>query len=260
MRILIVAAALLSALIASGCVAKSELDEAQAELAECVGEKTAIEADVKTWEARYDRESGRWDEIEASVSDALPRALGDFHSERERILELVPAQVQDEVSRYLEDYFSTVMKGFELLNNDNADIKLELRATQKALEVVGADARGIRTAVDEALVDERGKRDEMSGRLADLSGHLGDVVEQVVQFDQTRINCKKCPERLTLSRKEREAVLGFHAELMSDLSDLQARAAREESMEVETTSFEEGESEEEGESTESETVGEATGE
>jgi hypothetical protein len=241
MRAIMIPVVLVLLLTVSGCVAKSELEETQAELTECLEAKTGAEADVKAWEDRYDRESGRWNELESSVSEALPRALGEFHAERERILELVPDQVQSEVSKYLEDYFSTVMKGFELLSTDNADIKLELRATQKALEVVGADARGIRTAVDEALVDERGKRDAMSGRLADLSGHLGDVVELVVEFDQTRINCKKCPDRLTLSRKEREAILAFHAELMSDLSDLQARAARTAPPAAETTSFEEAE-------------------
>lgn len=241
MRTVTTPAVLVLLLISSGCVAKSELEETQAELNECLQEKTRVEADVKSWEDRYDRESGRWNELEASVSDALPRALGEFHSERQRILELVPDQVQTEVSRYLEDYFSTVMKGFELLSSDNADIKLELRATQKALEVVGADARGIRTAVDEALVDERGKRDAMSGRLAQLSGDLGDVVEQVVEFDQTRINCRNCPDRLRLNRKEREAVLAFHAELMADLADLQSRTAQASPKAVEPTSFDGGE-------------------
>jgi hypothetical protein len=241
MRAIAIPVVLVLLTIVSGCVSKSELEETQTELAECVEAKAGAEADVKAWEDRYDRESGRWNELETSVSEALPKALGEFHAERERILELVPDQVQGEVSKYLEDYFSTVMKGFELLNNDNADIKLELRATQKALEVVGADARGIRTAVDEALVDERGKRDAMSGRLADLSGHLGDIVEQVVEFDQSRINCKQCPDRLTLSRKEREAILAFHAELMSDLSDLQSRAARTSPPPAEPTSFDEDE-------------------
>ncbi|MEE8523324.1 MAG: hypothetical protein V3T72_05280 [Thermoanaerobaculia bacterium] len=258
MRAVTTPAVLVLLLIVSGCVAKSELEETQAELTECLEEKTHAEGDVKAWENRYDRESGRWNELEASVSEALPRALGEFHSERQRILELVPDQVQTEVSRYLEDYFSTVMKGFELLSTDNADIKLELRATQKALEVVGADARGIRIAVDEALVDERDKRDEMSGRLAELSGYLGDIVEQVVEFDQTRVNCKTCPDRLRLNRKERETVLAFHAELMSDLSDLQSRTAGPSPPAVEPTSFDEGEAGTGEDGTGAEEEGEAT--
>ena len=211
--------------VSVGCVSKSQLEETQAELAQCQEDKARAEAAVVTWEERYDRESSRWNQLESAVSQALPKALGEFHEERDRILELVPGQVQDEVSGYLEDYFSTVMKGFELLSDDNAEIKLELRATQKALDAVGADARGIRTAVDQALTTERGKRDAMSGQLGDLAEYLGDVVSQVVEFDQTRINCRNCPDRLKLSRKEREALLAFHGELMSDLSDLQSRAA-----------------------------------
>ena len=217
--------ALVAALSSSGCVAKSELDAVQAELAQCQEEKVQAQADVASWEERFDRASDRWTHLEASVSDSLPRALDEFHEERERILELVPTQVQGEVESYLEDYFSTVMKGFELLSDDNSEIKLELRATQKALDAVGADARGIRSAVDEALADERGKRDQMAGRLGELSVYLADLVELINEFDQTRINCKGCPDRLKLNRKEREAILGFHAELTSDLSELQGRSA-----------------------------------
>ena len=215
-----------AALLAStGCVPKSDLEEAQAELAACEEARATAEATTASWERRYDRESSRWTQLETSVSQALPRALNEFHADGERILELVPEQVKVEVEGYLEDYFNTVMRGVAELSDDNAEIKLELKATQKALDAVGADARGIRTAVDEALTDERAKRDVMAGRLGDLSGELGAVVDRVVAFDRTRINCKQCPERLRLNRKERETILAFHAELMSELSDLQSGAA-----------------------------------
>ena len=214
-----------AALTAAGCAPKSELDEARAELARCEEARAAALADADAWERRFDRESARWEALGTSVSDALPRALNEFHGERERILELVPEQVKVEVAGYLEDYFNTVMRGFEAMSDDSAEIQLELRATQKALDAVGADARGIRAAVDEALVDERTKRDAMSQRMGDLAGELGGVIDRMVEFDQTRVNCKACPERLRLNRKEREAILAFHAELVADLSDLQSQAA-----------------------------------
>jgi len=214
----------IAALLASGCVAKSELEEAQAQLAACQEERAQAEAEVASWERRFDRESSRWEELGTSVADAVPQALRQFEEERTRILEAVPDQVQTEVATYLDDYFATVMQGFELLSEDNSEIKLQLQATQKALEAVGADTRDIGLAIDEALAEEKEQRQNLDQRLDRLAGHLSDVVEQVVEFDQTRINCKRCPERLRLNRKERETILGFHAELMSDLSDLQARA------------------------------------
>jgi uncharacterized protein YPO0396 len=224
-RIAIALVTLTALVLGSGCVSKAELEEAQAQLAACEEEKAQAEATVITWEARFDRESSRWTEMEASISEAVPQALNELHTERERILDLVPQQVQDEVEGYLQEYFSTVMKGFELMSDDNAEIKLELKATQKALQALGTNTRNIGTAIDEAMADEKNKREALGAQLGSHSEGLATVIEHLVEFDQTRINCKGCPDRLKLNRKEREAIVSFHQQLMSELSDLQSRMA-----------------------------------
>ncbi len=211
----------LALLASAGCASKKDLETAQSQLAACEDEKTMLEASVISWEQRFDRASGRWNDLEASVSDALPKALGELHTERERIIELVPEQVQSEVSAYLEEYFGTVMKGFSELAKDNSEIKLQLQATQAALRSVGADTRAIGASIDESVAEERAKRDQARTRRQNASTQLAALIEQVVEFDQNRINCKQCPERLKLNRKQRETVLGFHAELMADLVSLQ---------------------------------------
>lgn len=213
--------ALALALLATGCASKKDLDTAQAELAACQEETAKLEASVVAWEERFDRESSRWVELEASVSEALPRALNEFHSERERIIELVPEQVQGELEAYLEDYFSAVAKGFGELSKDNAEIKVQLQATHAALTAVGADTRAIGASIDKTVAEERAKREGEQARRERVTEQLADLVDLVVEFDQTRINCKECPERLKLNRNQRETVLGFHAELMADLADLQ---------------------------------------
>ncbi len=213
--------ALVAAVAIAGCASKADLEAAREQVAACDGEKAELEAAVISWEQRFDRAAGRWDEIETSVAGALPRALGELHTERERIIELVPEQVQSEVAAYLEEYFATVMKGFGQLADDNAAIKGQLRATHKALEAVGADTRAIGTAIDETVAEERAQREAEMARRQNVSEQLADLVDLVVEFDQNRINCKQCPDRLKLNRKERESVLGFHAELMADLADLQ---------------------------------------
>ena len=174
---------------------------------------------------RFDRESSRWAELESSVSEALPRALNEFQAERDRIIELVPEQVQSELSAYLDDYFAAVRKGFGQLAQDNEEIKTQLRVTHQALQAVGADTRAIGTQIEETVADERAKREREQARRERVTAYLAELVDQVVEFDQTRINCKECPERLKLNRNQRETVLGFHAELMADLSDLQKYAA-----------------------------------
>ncbi len=215
---------LLALLASAGCASKQDLETARLQLTACEEEQTRLEASVISWEQRFDRASGRWNELEASVSDALPKALGELHTERERIIELVPEQVQSEVAAYLEEYFATVMKGFGELAQDNADIKVRLQATHEALQTVGADTRAISATIDQTVVEERTRREQEDARHQQTAAQLAELVDQLVEFDQNRINCKQCPDRLKLNRKQRETVLGFHAELMADLASLRQLA------------------------------------
>jgi hypothetical protein len=216
--------ALAMAALATGCVSKSQYQELEGRLAACDEQKAASEAAVISWEQRFDRESKRWTEMEKSVTTALPQALSEFTEERQRIVKLVPEQVRGELQRYLEDYGRTVSKGFENMKAANDDIKLQLAATQKALEIVGQDTRSIGTStqnigkmIDESLAGERGKRER-------LSQNLTDVLNRIVEFDQTKINCKGCPERLKMRDKTKEEMLAFHQELIQDLSTIQNTA------------------------------------
>ncbi|MEM7350060.1 MAG: hypothetical protein AAF657_04585 [Acidobacteriota bacterium] len=221
MKSISIAALLLLVLLSIGCASKSELEAAQQQLANCQEEKVKLEASVISWEERFDSASTRWTDLEASVSDALPKALNEFHEERDRIIELVPDQVQDEVTAYLDDYFSTVMKGFGQLVEDNQEIKTQLRVTHKALEAVGADTKAISASIDQTVSEERSKREEEQAKRERVATYLSELVDQIVEFDHSRISCKDCPQRLKLKDRPREALLAFHAELMSDLADIQ---------------------------------------
>ncbi len=238
MKLMIFALTIL--LATTGCASKQDLEASQVELAECQEEQTRLEASVISWEQRFDRAAGRWNELEASVADALPKALGELHTERERIIKLVPEQVQSEVAAYLEEYFATVMKGFNKLSHDNADIKLQLQVTHKALEAVGADTRAIGVTIEETVAEERSQRVADQARRQEVLAKMAGLVDQVVEFDQNRINCKECPDRLKLNRKQRESILGFHAELVAELATLQTLTGSrvDEQLAPETEEFE----------------------
>ena len=211
--------ALIPLLLATGgCVSQSDHEALQAELAACRQEKAQVEAEVISWEQRYDRESARWNQIGASVSEMVPKALSEMHGERERILNLVPDQVQTEVSSYLDEYFNTVMTGFDRMSRDNQDLQVQVLGLQKAMDVLGHDTKAIGQAIDESLTDEKGRRERVAQDLA-------DIIDLIVEYDQTRLNCKGCDERLRMRDKSRSDVLAFHQELMSDLSRLQTFAA-----------------------------------
>ena len=211
-------------LACTGCASKKDLEAARAQLAACEEERTRLEASTIAWEQRFDQASGRWNELEAEVTSALPKALGELHTERERIIELVPEQVKSEVNAYLEDYFTTVMKGFSRLAEDNAEIKSRMEATYQALEAVGADTRAIGYTIDQTMAHDRVQREAENARRQDVLAGMSGLVDRVVAFDRDRINCKNCPDRLKLNRKQKEAVLGLHAELMAELSSLQTLA------------------------------------
>ncbi len=216
-----VSALLIVALLAVGCVSKSQFEEVEGQLATCEQEKAKADATVISWEQRFDRESKRWTEMEKSVTTALPRALSEFQEERQRIVKIVPDQVKVQLERYLDDYSSTVNKGFERMKTDNDDIKLQLMATQKALDILGKDTKSIGAntesigkMIDNSLSGERAKRER-------LAQDMTDLINRIVEFDSTKINCKGCPERLKMRDKTKEEMIAFHQELMQDLATIQ---------------------------------------
>lgn len=215
------AAALLAT---AGCVSKSQYEELQGTQIACEEAKAKSDAAVISWEQRFDREAKRWTEMEKSVTTAMPQALSEFQAERERIVKMVPDQIKSDLKRYLDDYARTVAKGFEQLRTDNAEVKLQLAATQKALEIVGQDTRtigdntqSIGRMIDESLSGERGKRER-------LATDLTDIVNRIVEFDQTKVACKGCKDRLKMRDKTQEELLAFHQELMQDLATIQNSA------------------------------------
>ncbi len=218
MRAYLLVPVVLLSVLSVGCVSKSDHEALQAQLDACQQEKAQVEAEVISWEQRFDRESSRWTQIGDSVAEAVPQALTEMHEERTRILNMVPEQVQNEVSDYLDEYFNTVMSGFDRMAQDNRDLRVEVMGMQKAMEVLGHDTKAIGKAIDDSLTDEKGRRQK-------LARDLADIIDLVVEYDQTRLNCKGCPDRLKMRDKSRSALLAFHQDLMSDLSRLQAYAA-----------------------------------
>ncbi len=204
----------------TGCVSKKTFQASQQQVAQCQEEKKALEQQVKDWEGRFDQESRRWETMHATVTDSLPAALKEMEAERDRIVKLVPAQVQQEVQQYLDRYFDTVMKGFQRLQQDNESLRQELQATNARIASVGTDTteiRSVSTSIDTKLEEERAKRRAIAGRIAEIG-------QMVANFDQSRINNRESPTKLGLNREEREAITGFHQQLLTALSELQAEA------------------------------------
>gem|GEM_PF-6938600 len=207
------------ALLVAGCASKADLEQAQAALADCQAQQQTLKDEETRWQQRFDRESERWQSIERSVNEAVPNALAEVDAEREQILALVPEQVQYEVGSYLDDYFSNLMSAFRQVQGDSRDIKLQLEATRSALAAIGEDTQQIGLAIDRSVAAEAAKRRTAADGLESLH-------RQLVAFARDRIDCRTCDDRIKLNRREREAILGFHARLIDAIAALQTEISR----------------------------------
>ncbi|MEM6455797.1 MAG: hypothetical protein AAF772_11930 [Acidobacteriota bacterium] len=220
-------ALLLGLVVLSGC-GGGDLEALRAELEACQAAKAEAETEAANWEARFDREAARWSRLEASVVEVVPNSLAEFDAERQRILELVPEQVQYEVGTYLDEYFGSVMAAFDVVRQDSEAVRLELRATQRALENVGQDTRAINASVQDALTDERARRAAIADRQDALAEGLGFAVNRLVAFERTRL-CRgsrsDCPQKLRLNDTARGEIEQLHGALLTRLTALQEAAA-----------------------------------
>lgn len=197
----------------SGCVSKSKYTALEAQLAECRKDKEAAQESAKTCEARFNQESELWKSVGSSVESALPKALKNFEDEKQKIIEMVPQQVKQEVTAYLEDFARAVSKSFVLLREDNKRMMAELQGHKGAIEDVGRKAASIEGSVTARLDAVESNRQKSSARVA-------DVITAIQDWDRRYVNEKSSDERLGLNRKEREAIVNFHAQLVADLNSI----------------------------------------
>ena len=201
-------------LVAAGCVSKGDHQAILLQLEECRTDKTSAQEAAAACETRFDREIARFDTMDATLSDVLPAALNEFEDERARILEMVPVQVQDEVAAYMDEFSTTVGRGFQTLQQDNLEMMADLSQARTQLESLGVSSEdlGKRVAhIGTGLAEQNALRSEAAA-----------IAETLREFDKNKIHCKDCPDRLRLNRKERETIANFHAEVMAQLNQLAA--------------------------------------
>lgn len=221
-----IAVALVVVMMSSACVSKSAYEQLQAQLDECRTDKAAAQDAASKCEERFEREVSRWDDTDKALNEAVPQAMQQLQEEKEKILELVPEAARQEVRAYFEDFSKSVSRGFqslqanqEALRADNARILAELDTAKLSLAAVGDTAQSIDVTLKGNLEDANRDRQRMRAAAS-------DIARMVQEFDTTYINEKGSGERLSLSRKEREAIINFHARVTAALTALQADIGR----------------------------------
>ena len=199
----------------SSCASKVDLESAQSLLEECRNDKSLAQEAALSCQDRYDSEVRRWQDTDALLAEVLPRAMEDFRTERDRIIELIPAETRQEVEGYLDELSDGMARGFQVLREENETVFLQLEIAQTKLDVladqtdsIGEEARSITALLDGALEEQQERA-------------LAGVVERIHVFDKEFINDRDSKERLRLSRNQRETIKGFHDDVVGILAALQ---------------------------------------
>ncbi|MEE8278951.1 MAG: hypothetical protein V3R89_09570 [Thermoanaerobaculia bacterium] len=196
-----------------GCVSKSRYGALEERLGECSQDKLAAQEAAQLCEERYAREIERWDDIQTVVEEALPQAIREFEAERDSILQLIPAEIQQEVESYLTNFARAVAKSFDTLHEQNERILTQLEVYKATLEEVGVRTRSIDDTVTQKLQDAAEGRKQVAGVAA-------EIIDEIQGFDRSYISDKASRERLKLNRNQRETIALFHDGLVRRLVEL----------------------------------------
>ncbi len=200
-------------ILGSGCVSKSRYQDLEARQQQCDQDKLAAQEAAQLCEDRYSREVERWDDIETVVEEALPQTIREFEDERDRIMQLIPSEVQQEVDSYLSGFARAVAKGFDTLNDQNRKILTELEVYRATLDEVGVRTRSIDDTITRKLQDAAEGRKQVAGVAT-------GIIDEIQEFELAYISDKGSRERLKLNRNQRETIALFHDRLVRRLIEL----------------------------------------
>jgi len=205
----------------SSCASKADLESAQSLLEECRNDKSLAQEDALSCQDRYDSEVRRWQDTDALLAEVLPRTMEDVRTERDRIIELIPAETRQEVEGYLDELSDGMARGFQVLREENETVFLQREIAQTKLDVladqtdsIGEEARSITALLDGAL-------EEQQERALATRRAIAGVVERIHVFDKEFIYDRDSKERLRLSRNQRETIKGFPDDVVGILAALQ---------------------------------------
>jgi hypothetical protein len=202
------------ALVAStGCVSKKQYDEAQGKLVACEAERTQAVAAVAACTDNAQKEAQRWEDLSTSLQKEAPAVLSAMQAEKQVFLQQLPEAVRSQVDSYLEKFSRDVKKAFAVMREDNQKM-----ATQ--IEALGSTAGRTEGKADQILGRMEQRERALLADAERVQKGVGEVTALLTEFDRSVINCKDCPEKLVLNRKERETITAFHGRLLDALSAL----------------------------------------
>ncbi|MCZ7650635.1 MAG: hypothetical protein M5U13_05520 [Thermoanaerobaculia bacterium] len=125
----------------------------------------------------------------------------------------LPAQVRAEVEAQLNTLVRQLEAGFGALATENAKMAEALERQNEAINTVATNVSGAREDLISEVTALRTEREAVGAK-------VNEVIALVQEWDQSRMLCKDCEDKLRLNKKEVEAITGLHAELVQRLAEL----------------------------------------
>lgn len=201
-----------------GCVSKKQHEEVVAKLASCEGERSQALSSLAACQENAQKESERWNQIATAVQQEAPSVLKQLEAERTAFVQQLPEAVRSQVDSYLSKFAGDMRRAFLVLSEENQ----KLSAQVEALSVTAGRTEG---KADAILGRMEARERALLADAERIQQGIASVAAQITEYDRTVINCKDCKEKLSLSRKEREALSAFHSRLVDSLNALRSSGA-----------------------------------
>ncbi|HUP22848.1 MAG TPA: hypothetical protein VNB06_07895 [Thermoanaerobaculia bacterium] len=212
------AVALAAAIAATGCQARTQLEECQIRLAAVDAEKARLEQDLQDIRSDYKELVRGWGIAQGEETGTTTEQYLSDVQERIDVMKgvvanQVPALVQEQLQKELGALADSLETQFGQLDARHAQLRMQLDQVQGALLVANARLEGIERAgssIQTELVAQRLDEDKLEQEMEALSLRLEE-------FDEKHFLCKDCPEFLEVRRKRQDVILTFHNEVRSAL-------------------------------------------
>jgi exonuclease VII large subunit len=198
------------ALLATGCVKKSDFEAKVTELAEC--KERADE-----YEGLYQQAMEERKQTLVEAMDYLPTAAAELRQELDVRLQEVTAgldtRVREQVREMLDRMTQQMAQGYRALSEQNTQLQTQLTDARGVLDVVMQKTGSIERSVGEERVALLRRRESVMTKIDGLSS-------KVSNWKYSRVDCQGCPERLRLNDRERDEISQLHTEVIADLENL----------------------------------------
>jgi chromosome segregation ATPase len=212
-----------------GC-SSGEIEKARGDLRGCEERRASLQRQADACRTESERQKQRWEAIQAELAATVP---ANIQRAQQDIAQGLPDQVRIAVELRLDHYFAAVSREFRQLRERNQEMLQELKKARRDIagargevERVASSTSNLEKAMDDAARKSAGEIQRLRQAQDETSAEVQKIIASVLEFDRSRVACKRCDDKLKLRDKPREEILKFHSSVVERLTSLQTAAGK----------------------------------